>query len=87
MPLSAAASPGEVFGYGNEHGLIARDSHAGQGQLLVGVELPCAGGHLGRAAAGLGQLSTGARGCETSPPLGWEIAVSCCSYGLMSVSC
>lgn len=77
MPLSAAASPGEIFGYGNERGLIARESHAGQGRLLLGAELPGAGGHLGRAAAGLGQLSTGARGCETSLPLGFLCSRHC----------
>lgn len=41
VPLSATASPGGVFGYGNECGLIGRDNHEGQGQLLVWAQPPC----------------------------------------------
>lgn len=58
MPLLAAASPGDVFAYGNEHGLIRRDRCAGQGQLCA----LCAEGQPGSAGAGPGELCAGAHG-------------------------
>lgn len=79
MPSPVTASPGDVFAYGNEHGLIRRDSCAGQGQLLLGAQPLRAKGQPGSAGAGPGELCAGAHGCSGLPlPVSLDSPGNCC---------
>lgn len=88
-PYPAAASPGDVFAYGNEHGVIGRDSCPGQGQLPAGAQPLRAEGQLGSTGAGP-ELCAGAHGCDGCPLPGWLCSHGClgnCCVSLLLIRC
>jgi len=88
MPLPAAASPGDEFAYGNQHGLIGRDGCAGRGRGRHALKLSMAGLELVLGSSAQEHADAGAPLClalraawETAA---WEAAGYCCSRSLAS---